>query len=62
MLPNAMRPTSAAVRRSRLAMSDNNNSRPVAGQQKARRELRARRRAEGNRNDDQLNVQRRRAQ
>ena len=40
----------------------NNNSRPVSGQQKARRELWARRRAEGNRNNDQFNVQRRYAQ
>jgi hypothetical protein len=40
----------------------NNNSRPVAGQGNARRELHLERRAKGNRNDEQFNVQRRYAQ
>jgi len=42
----------------RGAAVHNNNSRPVAGQGNARRELHLERRAKGNRDDEQLNVQR----
>jgi Holliday junction resolvase RusA-like endonuclease len=42
----------------RGAAVHNNNSRPVAGQGNARRELHLERRAKGNRNDEQFNVQR----
>jgi len=42
----------------RGAAVHNNNSRPVAGQGNARRELHLERRAKGTRDDEQLNVQR----